>query len=360
MTSRREYAMGLFMALIWLVFLVFPIHFISIGPYSATIRIIGYALTAVFALLNSTTWFLAYAQRMKNHLLWLYIVSFTILFAITITMLALFAVAGFSFFPYLASLTGMFVPLLPGAIIMVVLAAIMEVAGWLLGTAGDAHALLMVSLGVFAMTAGSRFFDRASQEKQIAVAHEAISAERSRVARDVHDVVGHSLTIISLKSQLALRLLDSDPERARAELTEISDLTRAAITEVRTTVSGLRMQLLSDELRNAIRVLEDAHISVSVVGSAEDVDPRFRFVFSWVVREAATNILRHAHASHVRCEMTSTSISIIDDGVGITQPAGNGLTGLSERITEVGGRLDVVVADPGTRITAVMDVRTKQ
>ncbi len=252
--------MGLFMALIWLVFLVFPIHFITIGPYSSTVRIIGYALTAVFALLNSATWFLAYAQRMKNYLLRLYIVSFTILFAITITMLALFAVAGFSFFPYLASLTGILVPLAPGAIIMGVLAVIIESAGWLLATAGDAHALLMVSLGVFAMTAGSRFFDKASQEKQIAVAHEAISAERSRVARDVHDVVGHSLTIISLKSQLALRLLDSDPERARAELIEISDLTRAAITEVRATVSGLRMQLLSDELRNAIRVLEDARI----------------------------------------------------------------------------------------------------
>ncbi|QJC22430.1 sensor histidine kinase [Arcanobacterium buesumense] len=360
MTSRREYAMGLFMALIWLAFLVFPLHFITIGPYSPTVRVIGYTLTAIFAILNSTTWFLAYNPQLKDHTLQLYAISFSILFAITITMLVLFSFAGFSFFPYLASLTGMLIPLVPGTIIIVLLGIVMEVAGWLLDTPSDAHALLVVSIGVFAMTAGSRFFDRASQEKQIAVAHEAISAERSRVARDVHDVVGHSLTIISLKSQLALRLLDSDPERARAELIEISDLTRAAITEVRATVSGLRMQLLSDELRNAIKVLEDAHIAVSVVGSVEDADPRFRFVFSWVVREAVTNILRHAHAKHVTCEISSTRMSIIDDGVGITQPAGNGLTGLRERIVEAGGRLDVLPADPGTRVTAVMDVRTKQ
>ncbi|QRV01990.1 sensor histidine kinase [Arcanobacterium phocisimile] len=356
MNTRRDYVMSLAMALVWLPFLAFPVYYIAIGAYSPTQRAIGYCLVAVFAVVYALTWILVYHPRVADQVRRLYGASFALLLAITFAMLAMFGQAGLSFFPYICSMTGMFVPLLPASLIVLGLSALMEFAGWWLTISNDAHALLLISIGVFAMTSGSRHFDHAAREKQAAATHEAIAEERNRLSRDMHDVLGHSLTIMSMKSELALRLLDKDPAAARSEIEAIRDLSRSAIAEVRATVSGLRMQVLGDELTNCVRTLRESGLAVTVHGSVDDVDPRFRFVFSWVVREASTNILRHARARHVTITLRSAQISVSDDGVGLPEKrSGHGLIGLAERIAAAGGVLELPNNQPGTIIQATME-----
>ena len=145
----------------------------------------------------------------------------------------------------------------------------------------------------------------------------ALVAERERVARDVHDVLGHSLTAMSIKAELAARLIDVDPERARAELESIQETARQALAEVRATVGGLRAGNLEAELAAAPQVLADAGIETRVLGSVADTDPRHRTLLAWVLREAVTNVVRHARASCVVVELGPRGITVTDDGTGL-------------------------------------------
>lgn len=183
----------------------------------------------------------------------------------------------------------------------------------------------------------------------------ALTADRERVARDVHDVLGHTLTVIAAKSELAERLLDRDLERARAELTDIHDLTREAIAEVRTTVGGLRSKQLADELQAAEVALTSADVNAHIT-EAEQVDPRNRVLFAWIVREAVTNIVRHARATNAWVQVEAGELVIEDDGRGLGGKApGNGLHGLTERVSEAGGDLTLGERPGGgTRLTVTM------
>ena len=124
----------------------------------------------------------------------------------------------------------------------------------------------------------------------------AIVEERERVARDVHDVLGHSLTVVTVKAELAERLVDLDPERAKGELAEIQALSRQALAEIRATVGGLRVARLGDELASARTALAGAGIEAHVPDDPGAVDPRHRTVLAWVLREATTNVVRHSDA----------------------------------------------------------------
>ncbi|UFN42731.1 sensor histidine kinase [Nocardioides okcheonensis] len=178
----------------------------------------------------------------------------------------------------------------------------------------------------------------------------ALVAERERVARDVHDVLGHSLTALSVKAELAARLIDLDPERAKAELESIQETARSALAEVRATVGGLRAANLDAEVTAAPRVLADAGVTTEVVGEVADTDPRHRALLAWVLRESVTNVVRHSGAGSVRIELGAHGIAITDDGAGPTGPEGNGLRGMRERVQGAGGTLTVTPATPGTRV----------
>ena len=170
------------------------------------------------------------------------------------------------------------------------------------------------------------------------------------MARDVHDVLGHSLTALSVKAELAARLIDIDPARAKDELESIQATARQALAEVRATVGGLRAGNLEAELAAAPRVLADAGTSTRVVGEVADTDPRHRALLAWVLRESVTNVVRHARAESVVIELGPRGIAVTDDGCGRTGPEGNGLRGLRERVGGAGGTLDVLDAAPGTRV----------
>nr|WP_241728651.1 sensor histidine kinase [Nocardioides zeae] len=179
----------------------------------------------------------------------------------------------------------------------------------------------------------------------------ALVAERERVARDVHDVLGHSLTVVVAKAELAERLVDLDPERAKAEIASIRSLSREALGEVRATVSGLRVARLGDELASAREALTAADIVADVPSDPDVVDPRRRIVVAWVLREAVTNVVRHSGASRCTVELGDARLAVSDDGRGGVHQPGNGLRGIGERVRAAGGTLTVTSGpEGGTRL----------
>ncbi len=192
-----------------------------------------------------------------------------------------------------------------------------------------------------------------------------LSEDRNRVARDVHDVLGHSLTAVVLKAELADKLLArvspgsaADQEtldRCRSELDELKSLSRRSLAEIRSTVGGLRNPDLADEIAAARTVLADAGVACTTVGDVTAVPPHARGPMAWVVRESVTNVVRHAHADHCTISLAPTHgtwLRIDDDGVGPDGiEEGNGLTGLRERLQPLD--VDLVVASgptAGTRL----------
>ena len=179
-----------------------------------------------------------------------------------------------------------------------------------------------------------------------------INEERNRMARDMHDILGHSLTVIALKTELATRLVDAAPDQAKAELTEVQSLARSALADVRATVNSYRELSLAGELARATNVLTSAGIRADFPLTVEVVDPELRELFAWVVREGVTNIVRHAHASRCRVSLTADSIEIIDDGVGIDSPNGvadgHGLEGLRQRCQDNGANLTIEAPSSGS------------
>jgi two-component system sensor histidine kinase DesK len=171
------------------------------------------------------------------------------------------------------------------------------------------------------------------------VARLAAEGERSRIARDLHDLLGHSLTTITIKAGLARRLSANDPRRAAVEITEVEDIARRSLSDVRATVSGYREVSLAGELATAGEVLRAAGIEASLPRSVDHVDDARQALFGWVVREGVTNVVRHARATTCTITVGSDWVEVADDGLSIAAAAGNGLTGLGERVAAVGGHV---------------------
>jgi two-component system sensor histidine kinase DesK len=173
----------------------------------------------------------------------------------------------------------------------------------------------------------------------------AVAEERLRFARDLHDLLGHSLSLIVLKSELAGRLMEASPQRAAVEVRDIERVAREALREVRDAVSGYREPALRQEVEGARQALMDAGIEVELTQPASPLPPPVETVLAWAVREGATNVLRHSHAQRVSVSLESragvASLEIVDDGVGCqAETGGTGLRGLRERVEACGGRVE--------------------
>ena len=180
------------------------------------------------------------------------------------------------------------------------------------------------------------------------VATVAAERERMRIARDLHDLLGHSLTTVTVKAALAARLFDQDPLRARAEIAEVEVLARESLADVRAAVAGYREVRLATELATAREVLEAAGIDAQLPGAVDGLSAELGGLYGWVVREGVTNVVRHSRATRVRIALDSSGIEIVDDGSGCarkaagdmpTHSAGHGLEGLTERVVALGGQL---------------------
>ena len=217
---------------------------------------------------------------------------------------------------------------------------------------------------------GFSYLIELGERADVARASLALSEEREEIARDVHDVLGHSLTVITLKAELAQRLLEIDPARAGAEMEAIAQLSRASLAEVRSTVTRLRVPDFSGEIEGAGRALQTAGIRAELpeAQNALAVAGVNAKLFSWVLREAVTNMVRHSGANAARVRLSATGLDILDNGVGVGDARGNGLTGMAQRVAASGGSV-VIEAAPeqwlaenpnpgggvGTRIRVSMD-----
>jgi two-component system sensor histidine kinase DesK len=171
----------------------------------------------------------------------------------------------------------------------------------------------------------------------------AVAEERERVARDLHDILGHSLSTIAVKAGLARRILESsaDIEQAIAEIRGLEELSRQAHGDVRATVSDYRTVTLSAELAGARAALQAAGVAAELPAAVDDVAPELQGVFGYVVREAVTNVLRHSEAKRCRIRLARHWVEIADDGTATPESAGgHGLAGLAERLAAVSGSLE--------------------
>ncbi|HEX5725688.1 MAG TPA: sensor histidine kinase [Longimicrobiaceae bacterium] len=194
---------------------------------------------------------------------------------------------------------------------------------------------------------------RLAQEE---VEHLAAVAERERIARDLHDVLGHTLSVIILKSELASRLAERDPERAAREIREVEQVSRKALNEVREAIRGYRATL-DDEIARARSFLNAAGIRGEFSITLLPLDRAREEALALALREAVTNVVRHAEASVCRVRVESAgracTLTVEDDGRGGLRAEGHGLRGMRERVEELGGSLALSGAG-GTRVTVTV------
>ena len=216
---------------------------------------------------------------------------------------------------------------------------------------------------LFIWVVGAATLDEAERERDAAalrvenarIEQLATLTERERLARDLHDLLGHSLTSVVVRAQLARRLVATDPERAAAELVELERTARTALTEVRSTVSGWRQVLLDDELATARDTLTAAGVDLVVdAGPRPDLAPTAEAALALALREAVTNVVRHAGATRctvaLRRDRGSAVLEVRDDGVGAGAAEGGGLTGMRERLAALGGSVTRTGSGPGTSL----------
>ena len=280
-----------------------------------------------------------------------------VLAALLALSLALFPFLGVDtcgLWTFLAVAAAMLLPARVTIGVAVVLAAatliLSEVAGQ--GMPWEQALILLSITGLMVGFAGNIRLTRELRDTREELAVAAVAAERARIGRDLHDILGHSLTAITVKAGLARRLTELDPAAAAVEIADVERLAREALADVRATASGFREVSLASELAVAAAVLRAAGIAAALPTAVDDVAPQARELFGYVVREAVTNVVRHSGATRVSISVTGRSIEIIDDGVparpppddraGPERPAppGCGLAGLRDRVLAVGGRVE--------------------
>ena len=173
----------------------------------------------------------------------------------------------------------------------------------------------------------------------------ATLAERERISRDLHDLLGHTLSVIALKSELASRLADTDPARAAQEIREVERVSRETLSEVRGAVEGYRGSGLSGELRRAASVLQSSGVRLDAHIVSVQMSPRQESILALALREAVTNIVRHARAKTCLVTLQAPGDSVVltvkDDGRGGLPQEGYGLTGMRERVAAAGGTVTI-------------------
>jgi two-component system, NarL family, sensor histidine kinase DesK len=242
--------------------------------------------------------------------------------------------------------------------IIVAILAVVGIESWLLhlswvfGLYSTVYALLLGTGNTYA----ARQAFAAERATQI--------AERERIARDLHDVLGHTLSVIVLKSELAGKLLERDPERARMEIADVERISRQALAEVRQTIRGYSQASLQEEFSRARSTLETAGLAVESHNEKTALTPTQENVLALVLREAVTNVVRHAQAETCRLNLQTLDgvcrLEIQDDGRGGLHTEGAGLRGMRERIEALGGTLrqDSPEAQAGTRLTITVPLAT--
>lgn len=340
---RRHF--GVIFGSLWLIYLVFPLGGLLDKPLG--VRIVGIVLLVVFAaLFLGAFWGLRGRKRATGSLpllhAWLPLAG---LLVIAVALSAMIGTGAFGTTIYIAVLAVMTLPTPQSVGLVVGMLAAVEIAPRLVdGWEPESFFGFQLLVSAAAAWGIAQVFRR---NHELAEARQqlndlAVVAERERVSRDVHDILGHSLTVITVKAQLAARLIDIDTDKARDEIGQIEALAREALGDVRSTVGGIRRVDVASELGNARTALAAAGIEPDLPTDADVVPLRNRELFGWVLREAVTNVVRHSSAERCVVGVAADRITIADDGVGFSDHfdhTGNGLRGLQARVTAAGASL---------------------
>jgi len=226
----------------------------------------------------------------------------------------------------------------------------------------------VVLVGAMVAISNLYFAEKRRHGDELLVAHQAVEemariAERERIGRDLHDLLGHTLSVIVLKSELASKLADRDITRAVAEIRDVERISRETLSEVRKAVQGYRSEGLHAEFGNAERVLAAAGVQPLVDRSAIALPPDEERVLAFALREAVTNVVRHSDARHcwitLRTEDGRAVLEVKDDGHGALSPEGSGLSGMRERLQQVAGTLEREAGADGTRLRMRLPLRPR-
>ncbi|MEZ0160617.1 sensor histidine kinase [Streptomyces griseorubens] len=367
--NLRQRAVKVLWTAIWLVYLSAPVSDLLHGGHAAGVRALGWLGLAVFV-----TWYMLLVFRAgRGDRTALVLGSLAVLTAQSALLALTLGREWLVLFVYVSIASGAALPSrlsrwsVPGA------CALMTAVAFAVPGGRDLLWGLLVPalLGGFAMT-GVRELIRttiALREARATVAHLAANEERLRLARDLHDLLGHSLSVITLKSELAGRMLPDHPDRAARQVADIEQVSRQALVDVREAVTGYRRLRLAGELGGARVALRAAGIVPELPGADAlgEVPEDAESTLAWALREAVTNVVRHSGARRCTVEVARRhtrdgqvlELSVEDNGPGGSATGhGNGLRGLRERLAAVGGTLEAGPVRHGFRLVARVPVET--
>jgi len=278
-------------------------------------------------------------------------------------LLVPFNSSGFVFFIYAAGFAGTQRPVKRAVQLLVVLASVLLAEALLLQLPlwawGWAFGLVWMVGAVNAHYSSVRVANSKLRMAQEEIEHLATVAERERIARDLHDLLGHTLSLITLKSSLAARLADRDPARAIAEIKDVERISRDALTEVRAAVAGYRDAGLARAVASAEQMLAAGGIAATVAMGTLEMTSADEAVLALAVREGVTNVVKHSGASSCSISLVRDGdrrrLSIVDNGRWKQTADGNGLSGMRERVEAVGGAVSIERGSE-TRLTIELPV----
>lgn len=238
---------------------------------------------------------------------------------------------------------------------------VIAVLAALLAVAASSGTMVMLTVMGLATSVGiQQGIERERAQEALAEVQErnavlAVAAERERISRDLHDILGHSLTTITVSAQLGRRLVAADPELAAEHLTEIERIARQSLADVRATVAGMQEVRIATEIASARSVLAAAGVTAELPTAVPTITDEHAELFGYVVREGVTNVVRHANATRCEIRLDEHSVSVTDDGQGLRAGApGNGLIGLRHRVESAGGRFVFSSSADGTTVGATI------
>ena len=342
-------------AFIWLAFIVFP-AVNAFAKHGTALRhwltIAGAVVFVASYIALVTVWRHRHADRILPAL-------FVLLVAIAIALTLSDGNSWGFLFTYCAACAGLIAPRygFAGVLACAVLAGVTSAVGGASG--GQAIGWVASSAGIgflLVVMRDLRIRNDQLNRARAELARLAVAEERERFARDLHDLLGHSLSVIALKAELAGRLLPERLEEAAGEIAELEQVARGALSEVREAVGGYRQPTLDGELEGARVALSAAGIRADVLRAPTALDPAVEGVLAWAVREGATNVIRHSGAR--QCTLTISSslvdaaVEVVDDGVRVAPGrvnghGGHGLEGLAERARSLNGRVEAGVRPGG-------------
>ncbi|MGR6972510.1 sensor histidine kinase [Streptomyces cynarae] len=366
--NRRELLRKSLWIGIWLVFLSSPVQDLASGRHTTGGTVAGWLGLAAFVGVYLSLVFRNIGRPYTQRFLAGILVALAALAALL--NLTLGTSHWLGLFVYVSVACGATLPLRAAYWAIPATAALMTLVG-LQGDAADEveNLLFLVVLIGYAMTGVGQLVRTTIElrKARATVAQLAANEERLRLARDLHDLLGHSLSLITLKSELAGRMLPDHPEKAAQQVADIERVSRQALVDVREAVTGYRRPRLSAELAGAqvaltaAGVMADTPAEPDLTGVAEESES----VLAWALREAVTNVVRHSGAGRCTIEVLQRQtldgpmleLSVEDDGSGgAGNGPGNGLTGLTERLAKVGGTLEAGRVRQGFRLVARVPV----